>query len=1751
MTITYFTHIIYADDTDSANYSVDRSGACGENCTYEIGWGSNGRFLKIEGTGKIDVLDDNGFFDFWKNDWKLFEGYDEVIIGEGITEIGRQAFDNLVGVWNSSEGGYNYAILSLPSTLKKIGQSAFYGSHVKNLVIPDSVEFIDHGAFSYGKYESIQLPNNDCVLNDCFFGSVGFKIIEIPANKISLQSTFFNCPDLEEFICDPDATVTITSGTFYEDNKLRKVVFPNNIESIYLLFSESEAPLEEVNFPSSLKNMNYAFNKSKIKKGIVPDLVDDADSAFRECQELTELDIGIGLKKAFDIARDCPNLETVYIRSEDIKLYDCFKNDESLKDIYFAGTKEWWDENCWDDYINERIANGETTLHCEYDFDQEDQESYAYAILDDEGNLTFFRSEGTYNDLDEGRFEDIHGNNYEGTIFTGFESEQYTSVKTAPWYSYKDKIKKVSVAENQTISPISTAFWFYNCRNIVSFNAKGFDTSEVTSMEAMFSECRELTTLDLSTFDTSKVQKMSGMFNYCIMLQDLNISTFDTSSLTDLGYMFSNCRAIKKIDLSHFDTSKVNKIDGLFDKCYLIEEIDISNFDTSNVKDFGCMFLQCYNLKNIDVSSFDTSKATTAVFMFGGCHQIKTLDLSNFVISSTTDTSFMFDECTNLETIIIPKTFNNIKDTSFMDSNSLKDIYYEGSLSEWNTICKDDGLQKRIEDDKTILHCNYKDQYHISIDYNDGSEMETISYTTTDLPITISLGDHEKKERDFYGWSGTGIDGVDRNKKLLITEDNYGDKEFKANWLYTVHFADDANQFNYNLMDLINNLDSSSTYSPEMAYVLSLFSEAVYKEQNIKKSMTSYLFEPETGNYGNYSDGNHCAYAIGTHNSNIGKVLFLSVRGSDGTPLDNPTPPDWKSNFYLQKTLSTVLDPETVFYHSGFYKAAKEIFDQLNKEYDDYIDGSAKIIITGHSRGAAVGNIIAKWLSCSLGKEKVYAYTFACPDNNFGQSYERIDSFSNIINISNMKDPVPNVPGVLTIFSSPIADKWHKYGKHYVFYDGSDLSLFQPHFIDPERHNLKYYRQWLDDLPAKSKYIGTTGKYSESFFLKDIWGNGRVIMMKCPIRAEVYLNGELILDTSEHEYWVSEKERILLEAIGEDKYLYVANDLDIEVKIYAEDDGDMEFDIVDLDEDANKTYLNYENIELKNGKQFNSNINDAEDITGIQLYVQDTIADSLGASHFGNKAIVQNNGSYEDNKFADEIPCFERGDTNGDGVVNGEDNEILLKYLSNWDEYEDKVDEWFACDVNNDGVIDLLDCQILNNYIEEDTDSTVEEYIENLQKETIEGHIELVDNEVKIDKSSDENIVVPLELSQNSGFTKGQYKVTWNDNALTLKGIEAVNASLSASAPINSETKSPYILTIDNSGNESTTGILCNLIFSVNKDQTDGEYEIKIEPIEGGWVNSENQSIVELSSTNIKIIIGEFRTVIFKYNNGDKDKIEKIAYGKPATKPKDPIKEGKSFAGWFVGTDKTPWDFTKSITSEVVLNAQWIEQSITGIINGKEVSISTSDLSGKTADNTYNNKPLVIVGNNGVIVVPAGSVEEIPSIFTDLARTDLKNWLNYSSSDGLFGLYLKIDHTKIIDGDISQNNKSKGYTEVTDSGFDAKLMRIRGNEESEYKNNSPVTITLDLKKMGISLEETPKGYARTYYVAHKKDDSSVEYLPLTLSGNMGEASFRTSSLSPFALVYEEKERTKPVIPPQESKNDTMVHYYSIPKTGVK
>jgi len=194
---------------------------------------------------------------------------------------------------------------------------------------------------------------------------------------------------------------------------------------------------------------------------------------------------------------------------------------------------------------------------------------------------------------------------------------------------------------------------------------------------------------------------------------------------------------------------------------------------------------------------------------------------------------------------------------------------------------------------------------------------------------------------------------------------------------------------------------------------------------------------------------------------------------------------------------------------------------------------------------------------------------------------------------------------------------------------------------------------------------------------------------------------------------------------------------------------------------------------------------------------------------------------------------------------------------------------------------------------------------------------------------------------------------------------------------------------------------------------------------------------------------------------------------------------------------------------------------------------------------------LVIVGNNGVIVVPAGSVEEIPSIFTDLARTDLKNWLNYSSSDGLFGLYLKIDHTKIIDGDISQNNKSKGYTEVTDSGFDAKLMRIRGNEESEYKNNSPVTITLDLKKMGISLEETPKGYARTYYVAHKKDDSSVEYLPLTLSGNMGEASFRTSSLSPFALVYEEKERTKPVIPPQESKNDTMVHYYSIPKTGVK
>ena len=193
------------------------------------------------------------------------------------------------------------------------------------------------------------------------------------------------------------------------------------------------------------------------------------------------------------------------------------------------------------------------------------------------------------------------------------------------------------------IGYISLASMFYNCRNMITFEAGICDTSSVTNMSSMFYRCYDITTIDSSGMNTSSVVNMSSVFRDCRSLTSLDISGFDTSSVTDMSNMFYSVESLTSLDVSGFVTSSVTNMSSMFRSCTGLTTLDISGFDTSSVTSMFGMFNTCSGLTTLDVSSLNTSSVTSMSFMFYDCRFITgTLDLTTFDTSSVTSMQSMF-----------------------------------------------------------------------------------------------------------------------------------------------------------------------------------------------------------------------------------------------------------------------------------------------------------------------------------------------------------------------------------------------------------------------------------------------------------------------------------------------------------------------------------------------------------------------------------------------------------------------------------------------------------------------------------------------------------------------------------------------------------------------------------------------------------------------------------------------------------------------------------------------------------------------------------------------------------------------------------------------------------------------------------------------------------------------------------------------------------------------------------------------------
>ena len=217
---------------------------------------------------------------------------------------------------------------------------------------------------------------------------------------------------------------------------------------------------------------------------------------------------------------------------------------------------------------------------------------------------------------------------------------------------------------------------------------------------------------------------------------------------------------------------------------------------------------------------------------------------------------------------------------------------------------------------------------------------------------------------------------------------------------------------------------SSSQYNSDLALFAAELSNVAYAGENAMRAQLNPLgFDEIT--YCHYGETNTkdnpkdiVAFTLARKQVGTQWIVAIVVRGTIGA--------EWYSNFKVAHDNGSngfVLGD----YHYGFNSAKQDLMQRLHTFLGTNFNyGNASFFITGHSRGAAVANLVAadltgNWSSRGAQKSKVFAYTFATPNVSKASGVMDFNKYSNIFNIVNSEDMVPVLP----------LKKWgfYKYGK--------------------------------------------------------------------------------------------------------------------------------------------------------------------------------------------------------------------------------------------------------------------------------------------------------------------------------------------------------------------------------------------------------------------------------------------------------------------------------------------------------------------------------------------------------------------------------------------------------------------------------------------------------------------------------------------------------------------------------------------------
>lgn len=175
---------------------------------------------------------------------------EEVILPEGITDIGAQAFEDCASLKK----------INLPEGLLDIGAGAFIRcSALEALTFPSTLRSIGMSAFQKcASLEEVVLPEGFLYLQSgAFLGCTGLRKVVLPSTlqlRLTDSSLFQNCTALEEVILSEGFTL-IPSAAFAGCTSLAKVELPSTLTRIDTLAFENCISLNRLTLPASLSTV--------------------------------------------------------------------------------------------------------------------------------------------------------------------------------------------------------------------------------------------------------------------------------------------------------------------------------------------------------------------------------------------------------------------------------------------------------------------------------------------------------------------------------------------------------------------------------------------------------------------------------------------------------------------------------------------------------------------------------------------------------------------------------------------------------------------------------------------------------------------------------------------------------------------------------------------------------------------------------------------------------------------------------------------------------------------------------------------------------------------------------------------------------------------------------------------------------------------------------------------------------------------------------------------------------------------------------------------------------------------------------------------------------------------------------------------------------------------------------------------------------------------------------------------------------